>query len=137
MDSSGKKERKPHDRIVLGARGEQQAARYLTRKGYTVLEHSFRTRAGEIDLIAEKDGTIVFIEVKTRLSARFGLPMESVTSWKRQKIIRTALLYLQKRNLLNRKCRFDVVSIAADSAGKSEIRHIESAFEAEGPDGGF
>jgi putative endonuclease len=119
----------------LGGKGEEEASAYLAKRGYTILERSFRTRSGEIDIIAEKAGTIAFVEVKTRVSTTYGLPVEAVTAQKRKKIIQTALLYLQKKGRLDSRCRFDVISILHSPGKPVKIDHLEGAFEAESPDG--
>ena len=74
----------------LGDRGESYAEDYLRRQGYRILTRNYRTKIGEIDLIADDHGTLVFIEVKTRSSVRYGIPSEAVNYKKKQKIIQTA-----------------------------------------------
>ena len=73
-----------HERAQLGRRGEEVAAAFLERQGYTILERNFRLRQGEIDLIAAKDETVAFVEVKTRRTLDYGLPSEAVTYTKQQ-----------------------------------------------------
>jgi putative endonuclease len=94
----------------------------------TVLERRFRLRGGEIDLIAEQDGVVVFVEVKTRSGAGFGRPAESVTVVKRHRLARVALAYLKRRGWLERRSRFDVVEVFAGAEGLKEVRHIRDAF---------
>lgn len=115
----------------LGERGERIAERYLTGKGLRILERGYRARCGEIDLIAEEGEELVFVEVKTRTSARFGDPLEAVTPWKRRRILRAASLYLQSRGAWNRPCRFDVMAIRLDSHGGAEVEHVRGAFDAQ------
>ncbi|MDY3918848.1 MAG: YraN family protein [Candidatus Limivivens sp.] len=94
---------------------ERQAAGFLEEKGYHILESNFRCRAGEIDLIAEKDGWLVFVEVKYRRDQRFGSPFEAVTKRKQQRICRAARWYLaQKQYPEDTRCRFDVVGICGN-----------------------
>lgn len=81
----------------LGSKGEDLAVRFLKRKGYRIIERNYKTPIGEIDIIAQDGGTLVFIEVKTRTSASFGYPFEAVDRKKRQKLKNLALLYLKKR----------------------------------------
>ncbi|MGI6705426.1 MAG: YraN family protein [Clostridia bacterium] len=116
------------NRKAFGKRGEEAAKKYLEAKGYTVLEMNYRTRLGEIDLIARQDETIVFIEVKTRHSTRYGLPRESVTYSKQLTYGKLALQYLQHKGWLNRPARFDVLDILYCNQ-KPEFHHIINAFE--------
>ena len=113
----------------IGDRGESCAAGYLQRQGCRILMRNYRTKIGEIDLIAEDHGTLVFIEVKTRSSVRYGTPAEAVNYKKRQKIIQTAYWYLRAQHREDAVCRFDVLEVYA--AGDSWIVHqIRNAFEA-------
>lgn len=111
----------------LGQKGEGVAVKYLKKKGYKIIEQNFKTRIGEIDIIAEDRGTLAFIEVKTRESIEFGWPFEAVTKFKRRKIANVAMLFLKKLKEVP-ACRFDVVSIYF-GAGKPEIELIRDAFE--------
>ena len=113
----------------LGDRGESCAAEYLQRQGCRILMRNYRTKIGEIDLIAEDHGTLVFIEGKTRSSVRYGTPAEAVNYKKRQKIIQTAYWYLRAQHREDAVCRFDVLEVYA--VGDSWIVHqIRNAFEA-------
>jgi len=125
----------PYDRgrgrhIRLGLRGEEAAERHLASRGYRILERRYRTRAGEIDFVAEDGATLDFIEVKTRSSLAFGRPSEAVGSRKRARIAAAASLYLAVRGGPERPCRFDVVEILESREGAVRIRHIRDAFEA-------
>lgn len=112
---------------MTGRHGEDLAAVFLLKKGYRLLERNWRTRSGEIDIISEDNGVIVFCEVKARRSKRCGIGAESVTRQKQLKLTQIAMQYLQKTGNLNRKCRFDVIEITLEE--RSEIvRHIENAF---------
>jgi len=115
----------------LGSFGEDMAARYLRQKGYKILERSYRFGKGEIDIIAEKGGTLVFVEVKTDVSGHFGNPLEWVDRRKQRQIGRVALSYLQKKGVVDKDCRFDVIAITL-TRGKKQIEHIENAFWLEG-----
>jgi putative endonuclease len=115
-------------RIELGKTGEDIAATYLQQKGLTIITRNYRDKFGEIDIIAGDDGTIVFVEVKTRRSDHFGLPEEAVTAGKQQQIIRVANNYLARRRLLDEPARFDVIAIIM-KPGTPEINHLVSAFE--------
>lgn len=112
----------------FGDQGEEAAARYLEQHGCRILERQFRTKVGEIDIIAEKGGELIFVEVKTRRPTHFGAPAQAVGRTKQQRIFRTAFLYVQKHGFEERACRFDVIEILA--AGESyTVRHYENAFE--------
>ena len=116
----------------IGALGEEAAADFLQNQGYSILERSFSTKHGEIDLIAEDHGTVVFIEVKTRKSLASGAPEEAVDRDKRRKIRRAADWYLQPWSRWPPRTRFDVVGIELDESDRViDIRHTPGAFEAE------
>ncbi|HEY5999504.1 MAG TPA: YraN family protein [bacterium] len=119
-------------RRALGASGEALAARYLERRGYRVIDRNVRCGRGEIDLVAVDRATIVFVEVKSNRSPRFGAPEEMVTAAKQRQLTRLALQYLQHRRWLGRPARFDVVAIAWDPGGAAAIRHFRDAFPAAG-----
>lgn len=106
-----------------GSRYEQVAAAFLTQQGYEILEMNYRDRYGEIDLIARREGVLVFVEVKYRKTTRQGYPEEAVTPQKQKRIRHTARYYLYTHHLEDLPCRFDVVSILGE-----EIRLIENAF---------
>ena len=112
----------------LGNAGENFAASYLEQRGYKILARNFRVRSAEIDIIAELDSVIIFVEVKTRSSDKYGLPIEAVNFRKQQKIIEAASVFLQDEKYLDSACRFDVVEVYSDGV-KFSARHIENAFE--------
>lgn len=114
-------------RSDFGQRGEDAACAYLERHGYRVTGRNYRCRYGEIDIIAVKDGAIVFVEVKTRRSLRFGTPGMAVTYAKQQKIRTTALHYLQQQRGRYKQIAFDVIEIVADD-GKAKLRHLQNCF---------
>lgn len=116
--------------LSLGDRGEMIAAAYLTDKKYTILDKKFRSALGELDIVARIQTTLVFVEVKTRSSARAGLPEEAVDFAKQKQMTRLALSYVQKNNLSKMKTRFDVIAILYDGIQAPQIRHIENAFDA-------
>jgi putative endonuclease len=111
----------------MGGDGEYDVHDYLLGQGYRVLEMNYRRYTGEIDVIAEKDGVIAFIEVKRRTSARYGRPAEAVTPSKQRRIVRTALLFLQEKHLTESPVRFDVIELLP-----GQLNHIEAAFDASG-----
>lgn len=114
-------------RQQFGRIGEEAAARFLEEHGYKILARNYKTKLGEIDIIAEDCQTLCFIEVKTRSSRRFGLPSEALSSSKQRQISKAALLFLKKRRLLEKKARFDVVSIVY-SEDRPELDLIKNAF---------
>ncbi len=115
---------------VLGQKGEEAACIFLKKKGYRIRDRNFRCRLGEIDIVAEDHGEIVFVEVKTRQSLDFGSPEESLDYFKKKRLTRLALFYLSIRNLQNFPSRFDVVSIKMDGEKIEDIQIIKNAFEA-------
>ncbi len=118
------------ENLSLGKSGEEAAVKFLKENGYKIRERNYRTKLGEVDIIAQDKDTICFIEVKTRLSDRQGSPAESVTSFKQRQISKAALIFLKEKNLLDEKARFDVVSIMYRE-GSSQIELIKNAFELE------
>jgi putative endonuclease len=101
----------PDGRQSLGKIGEDLACGELARRGYVILERRYRTRYGEIDIIARTGETIVFVEVKARASEEYGGGGAAVTPWKQQRIVRMAIDFLARRRLLDQRCRFDVVTV--------------------------
>jgi putative endonuclease len=99
------------DATPLARFGEQEAAAFLKKQGYRILERNYRCVFAEVDIIAKERGVICFIEVKTRSSQAFGHPAEAITRAKRRHIARAALAYLQKNKLLDAPARFDVVAV--------------------------
>lgn len=116
------------DVLQLGARGEALAWNFLRKRGYSILEKNYRTRFGEVDIIAEKEGVVVFLEVKTRRDHQFGFPEESVDWRKREKLTRVAEAYLQTSRLEHRPARFDILSITWDGRSEPCFSLIEDAF---------
>jgi putative endonuclease len=113
--------------LPLGRRGEEIAARHLRRCGYRILERNFCAAGAEIDLIAADHETYVFVEVKARSSALFGLPAEAVDTRKAARIRRAATLYLRRNHAEERPVRFDIVAIeGAGRAGRVEL--LKDAF---------
>lgn len=117
----------------LGSAGEDHAADYLRQQGWRILVRNYRHRLGEIDLIALDGDTIVFVEVKTRSGASHGLPLDAVHHDKQQRITRIALAYLKQCGWLERRSRFDVISIVWPGADQPpQLSHYRHAFEAHG-----
>ncbi len=120
-------------RRSLGQRGEDVAARFLRRQGFRILRRNYRSRLGEVDLIASDGDTLVFVEVKTRATSDHGEPFEAVTLDKQRRLARLALEYLKQNSGLDRRCRFDVVSVVWSGEGTPpEIQHFRAAFEPPG-----
>lgn len=118
------------DRQQLGRRGEEVARSHLQARGYRILEASYRTREGEIDLVAEHDGALVFVEVRTRTGAAVGSPEESVTPVKRSHLVAAAQEYLQTHHADDRDWRIDLVAIElAPGRGLERIDVIRNAGE--------
>jgi len=114
-------------RHVLGMSGEELACAELQRRGYAILERRYRTRAGEIDIVARDGGTVVFVEVKTRMGSAFGGAAVAVTGWKQRRVAHLALDYLSRHGLHACPCRFDVVAIDVED-GDARITVYRSAF---------
>ncbi len=114
--------------LYLGKKGEEAAVGLLKDSGYRILLKNYKTKLGEIDIVASDKGTICFIEVKTRRSDRFGLPTEAISDSKQRQISKVALMFLKERNLLDKKARFDVVSVLY-SKDKPQLGLIKDAFD--------
>ena len=108
---------------IKGRIGEAKAFYYLKEHNYKILETNYTCKLGEIDIIAEKDDVLVFVEIKARTTAKFGLPREAVTAYKQHKIKIVASYYLQKTKNFDKVCRFDVLEILGEN-----INHIQNAF---------
>lgn len=112
------------DKRKIGREKEKSAVLYLIKDGYKILETNFFTSFGEIDIIAEKNSEIIFVEVKYRSSLKYGYPVEAVDSRKQKKIYDSALYYIYLKKLSSDiNFRFDVISIIG-----SEIEHYKNAF---------
>jgi putative endonuclease len=115
-----------------GNRAEQMAADYLAKeKHHHIVARNYLTSLGEVDIISEDDGTLVFTEVKYRENTDHGLPGQAVGKAKQRHIIQTALYYLQENAVDNRALRFDVIEVWQWDKGRLAIRHIENAFQAD------
>jgi putative endonuclease len=114
---------------LLGQWGEKRCEKFLKRKGLKKLAHNFSCKTGEIDLVMlDKDGTVVFVEVKTRTNENFA-PAEAVISpAKKNRLFKTARYFLTIHKIEDRPCRFDSVVIITDKTGQEQIRHYENAF---------
>ena len=112
---------------AVGKMGEETALQYLISQGYCLVFQNYRCRLGEIDLIIQKEKTLVFVEVKTRKNARYGLPREAVTISKQRAIIKTAMQYIQRYRVTGLLFRFDVVEVYQD-IDPPKVVHLPNAF---------
>jgi len=115
------------DKREKGKSGEQLARDFLLERGMTLLAENYCVRGGEIDLIFADGDALVFVEVKTRYSSRYGSPLEAVTATKMRNVIRTAQKYIHDNGLYGKNARFDVVGI-----DRGQIEYIKNAFDASG-----
>lgn len=116
-------------RHQFGQAGEARAEQFLRQKGYRILERNLRTSLGELDLVAEDAGVLVFVEVKARTTEAFGGALLAVDRRKQAKLIRLASQYLAQRHLTERVCRFDVVLVQGGGDASSRIEHVQNAFD--------
>lgn len=115
-------------RSVSGNIGEKVAADFLRRKGYRILETNFRCRTGEIDIVAEKGGFLVFIEVRSKTNLEFGAPEESLTAAKKERLVNTALAYITRRGSTPEAWRIDFVGVEMNQHGEvTRLELIENA----------
>ena len=121
----------PSARTKLGIAGEGIARRRLEALGYALREANYRCRWGEVDLIMEREGELVFVEVRTRRGGAFGAPEESVTAAKRRRLTSTAYHYLQEHDL-DVPFRIDLVAVAMSMRGVVErVTHLENIVSGE------
>lgn len=114
--------------LELGRFSEDLAVDWLRDNGYRIIENNYRTKLGEIDIIAEDKGILCFIEVKSRRGKNFGEPLDAVSNLKQKKISKLAVMYLKQNRLLNNKARFDVVAVTYLD-NKPQLELIKNAFE--------
>ncbi len=126
--------KKTEKRKAIGNLGEDIAAGYLLRRGFRVIDRNYRNRSGkqlgEIDIVAEEDDTVVFVEVKSR-EGRVGdavFPEENITFEKLRKLSRIGELWLRERKSIDRKYRFDAVTVLFSGIREPEVRHIRNIF---------
>jgi putative endonuclease len=116
------------DNKKIGALGERRAVEFLKRNNYNILAVNYRCRQGEIDIIAKQGNTLIFIEVKTRSSLKFGMGIEAVNYSKQQKIKKVAMNFLNEKKAAFTDLRFDVIDIMIKDRDTAEITHIKNAF---------
>ncbi|MCS6860119.1 MAG: YraN family protein [Abditibacteriales bacterium] len=121
------------DRKQRGQAAEDVAARFLQSQGYRILTRNWRTRSGELDIVAEDRATVVFVEVRSKRSDDPTSPQETITAKKQQQVSHAALAYVAQHNIQNRDCRFDVVEVFLNPDGKpARVNLIKNAFELRG-----
>ncbi len=118
-------------KLELGHKGEELACGFLKKNSYKIIKTNYRNKLGQIDIIARDKDVLCFIEVKTRGSDIYGLPLESISELKQRHISKVALAYLKENQLMNNKARFDVVSVLLNKEG-SKIDLIKDAFRLKG-----
>jgi len=117
------------NRELLGRWGERRCGKFLKSKGLRKLARNFSCKTGEIDLVmTDTDGSIVFVEVRTRADESFGSAESSITPSKKNRLSRAAQCFLATHNIENRPYRFDVVIVVVGQTGRPQIRHYENAF---------
>jgi putative endonuclease len=116
--------------LKTGRWGEQKAARFLKKSHYKIIGQRVRVgRRDELDIIAEQNDVLIFIEVKTRKNEDYGRPFSAVNPAKRKHLSRAAVTYLKHKKIKPAYIRFDVVEVIGEAGGDApEIRHIENAF---------
>jgi putative endonuclease len=113
--------------ISLGKYGEFLARERLKSLGYKIIENNYTCKLGEIDLIAKDDDVLVFVEVKTRRNTSLGEAKDAVNAKKQRQISKVALYYMQSKNLIGAKARFDVAAVILVN-GKKNIEVLKNAF---------
>ncbi len=113
----------------FGQIGETAAGEYLKNRGYKILARNFRTRWGEIDIVAKDGECLVFAEVKTRANERYGAPEEAVTRTKQQHLVKAAQIYLSQTKQSHALWRIDVLALLKQNDGFS-VRHLQNAVTA-------
>jgi putative endonuclease len=117
----------------LGSFGEALAEERLRGLGYIILDRNWRTREGEIDIIAKEGQVIVFVEVRTRRTRTFGLPEESITPRKQERLVKTALAYLEENALYEMDCRFDLMALECSREGEVlRMDHFKDVIDVDG-----
>lgn len=116
-------------RHQFGQASEMQAEQFLVAKGYRILDRNVRTRLGELDLVAEDHGVVVFVEVKGRTTDAFGGALLAVDHRKQVKLTKLATQYLARRHWSDKVCRFDVVLVQGRASDQGRIEHLQNAFD--------
>lgn len=116
-------------RHQFGRASEMQAEQFLLAKGYRILDRNVRTPLGELDLVAEDRGVVVFVEVKGRTTEAFGGALLAMNHRKQVKLTKLAALYLAQRHWSDKACRFDVVLVHGRPFDQGRIEHLQNAFD--------
>lgn len=115
----------------IGDEGEDSAAAFLRSNGYTMIARNYTSRFGEIDIIAQKNTYIIFVEVKTRKANSLVGGIEAVSISKQRKIIKTAMMFMANEKI-NLQPRFDIIEVVTQRGFDPKINHLENAFDSEG-----
>ena len=113
----------------FGETGERIAERWLRRQGWSIVQRRFRNGRRDIDLVAERDGMVAFVEVKARRGAGFGGPVEAVGWRKQRELTRSAKVWMDRHGRGDESYRFDVIGVLIEGE-RVRVRHVENAFEA-------
>ena len=117
------------DREHLGRWGEKRCEKFLNTKGLKTLTRNFSCKTGELDLVmVDTNGTVVFVEVRTKAGSDFATPEDSITKPKKTRLLRTARYFLTTNNIQDRPFRFDIVTIVLEESGKPKINYYKNAF---------
>lgn len=116
---------------LLGEEGERIAEAWLVQRGWRILDRRFRSGHRDLDLVAEREGIVAFVEVKARRGRSFGHPVEAVNWRKQRELTRSAWVWIARYGGAKHEFRFDVVGVLMDESG-TRVRHVENAFSARG-----
>ena len=114
------------DHNILGKKGEELAAQFLEKLGYQIIAMNWHEKKFEIDIIAQEQNQLVFVEVKTRTTDYFGSPVEAVTPAKQKHLVEGANYFIEKQNI-DLECRFDVIAVILNN-NQQKIEHFKDAF---------
>ena len=118
---------------IVGQQGEALAEEFLRVQGYQILRRNYRNKIGEIDLVAREGDCVCFVEVKLRKQSRFGPPQEAIGYSKKRKLYLMALCFLKETfGSVDKKSRFDVVTVQQDAESKPQLFLIKNAFNVDG-----
>lgn len=115
--------------LKSGNKAETFACKFLSRKGYKIISRNYRTKFGEIDIIAQDEDILCFVEVKYRKNSDFGNPEDFVDFRKQKKLLKTAKIYLAQKRISEVNIRFDIIGLVSDSKNKYIAKLIKNAFE--------
>ena len=117
------------ERQLLGLTAEEAAVAHLRAAGYSIEARNFACRYGELDVVAQKDGTLCFVEVRMRTTATWGDPSQTISFAKQRRVVKAALHYLVGNRITDRAIRFDVIAVIGRGE-KASVEHIPNAFDA-------